>query len=374
MYVPPDFYHGPSYSPVFGGTPRFEGQNIYSQWRGELPADYDPNAAVVPDPLKRGQGSRAWQQGADGAWTQRPTGYGGIPLLSNGKPTVSPDPVKYADYYEPTPWWDAITDAGERNAARKAYETTGQIPPGYGGVGGGSRPPVGGGGTAAPAVQTSVAAPSAQAQTGLPSYAPAVAANYARMNEPLQPLTAYTQDGQPSAVPQRQTGQTPPWMSPQAAQLYGMQTAYMPAQGGQTQGQGSQGANEGWGIYRPAQPQTSNLFGLNGGTQQGGATNLAVMPRGGAPASNSQSGSGSRDAGNTFNYGASRAAPTVTPQMQAYYDRYKGNNSTTGGSTGTTGGTGTSSGPGMTLAQYNEIFSPGMTRAEWTAQYGANAK
>ena len=54
MYVPPDFYHGKTYSPVFDRqdengnwvpTPRFEGQKIISQWRGSLPDDFDPKAA-----------------------------------------------------------------------------------------------------------------------------------------------------------------------------------------------------------------------------------------------------------------------------------------------------------------------------------------
>ncbi|MBY0274947.1 hypothetical protein K2Z84_06380 [Candidatus Binatia bacterium] len=108
MYVPPDFYHGTSYSPVFDQqdangnwvhTPRFEGQVIYGPWRGSLPPDYDPNARVAHDPLNTGQGPNFWKQDANGNWVKRETGYGGIPLNDDGKPIWSPDPIEYPEYY-----------------------------------------------------------------------------------------------------------------------------------------------------------------------------------------------------------------------------------------------------------------------------------
>jgi hypothetical protein len=108
MYVPPDFYHGNSYSPVFDQqdengnwvpTPRFEGQKIYGPWRGSLPPDYDPNARVAHDPLNTGQGPNFWKQDENGNWVKRETGYGGIPLNDDGKPIWTPDPIKYPEYY-----------------------------------------------------------------------------------------------------------------------------------------------------------------------------------------------------------------------------------------------------------------------------------
>lgn len=108
MYIPPDFYHGTSYSPVFDHqdengnwvpTPRFEGQIIYGPWRGTLPPDYDPNARVAHDPLNTGQGPNFWKQDENGNWVKRETGYGGIPLNDDGKPIWSPDPIKYPEYY-----------------------------------------------------------------------------------------------------------------------------------------------------------------------------------------------------------------------------------------------------------------------------------
>lgn len=108
MYMPPDFYHGTSYSPVFDQqdadgnwvpTPRFEGQKIYSPWRGSLPDDFDPNARVVRDPLAFQNGSNFWSRNEDGTWSRRDTGYGGIPLYDDGKPVFTPDPLLYPDYF-----------------------------------------------------------------------------------------------------------------------------------------------------------------------------------------------------------------------------------------------------------------------------------
>ncbi len=109
MYVPPDFYHGHSYSPVFDTqdaegnwvpTPRFEGQKIYSQWRGSLPPDYDPNARVTHDPLMAKQGPSWWKKDENGNWVQREEGYGGIPVNDDGSPRFTPDPVKFPEYFE----------------------------------------------------------------------------------------------------------------------------------------------------------------------------------------------------------------------------------------------------------------------------------
>jgi hypothetical protein len=105
MYVPPDFYHGGSYSPVFenpDGTPkpRFDGQKIYSNWRGSAPADWDPNARVVHDPLNFKQGANWWKQDGSGNWVRRPEGYGGIPLNDDGTPIFTPDPTQYPEYYK----------------------------------------------------------------------------------------------------------------------------------------------------------------------------------------------------------------------------------------------------------------------------------
>ncbi len=109
MYVPPDFYHGTSYSPVFDTpdasgnmipTPRFEGQKIYSDWRGSLPEDFDPNARVVRDPQAFENNPSFWQKNDDGTWTRRETGYGGIPLYENGKPVFTPDPLLYPEYFK----------------------------------------------------------------------------------------------------------------------------------------------------------------------------------------------------------------------------------------------------------------------------------
>lgn len=109
MYVPPDFYHGSSYSPVFDRvdadgnrtpTPRFEGQVIYSDWRGSLPEDFDPNARVVRDPLTFDNTPAHWKKDADGNWVRRETGYGGIPLYDNGKPVFTPDPLLYPEYWK----------------------------------------------------------------------------------------------------------------------------------------------------------------------------------------------------------------------------------------------------------------------------------
>ena len=108
MYIPPDFYHGPSYSPVFDQqdangnwvpTPRFEGQVIYGPWRGSLPDDFDPNARVVRDPLMKEQGHFWWKQDENGNWVKRETGYGGIPLKDDGTPMFTPDPIRFPEYF-----------------------------------------------------------------------------------------------------------------------------------------------------------------------------------------------------------------------------------------------------------------------------------
>lgn len=108
MYIPPsDFQHG-SYSPVFDRqdangnwvrNPRFEGQEIYSPWRGSLPDSYDPNARVVHDPLLYEQGPNYWNQDASGNWVKRPDGKYGMPEDKYGKPIYTPDPGKYPEYY-----------------------------------------------------------------------------------------------------------------------------------------------------------------------------------------------------------------------------------------------------------------------------------
>jgi hypothetical protein len=112
MYVPPDFYHGTSYSPVFDhqdesgnwvATPRFEGQVVYGPWRGSLPPDYDPNARVQHDPLNVDQGPNYWRQDEAGNWVKRDTGYGGIPLNDDGQPIFTPDPSKYPEYFVAAP-------------------------------------------------------------------------------------------------------------------------------------------------------------------------------------------------------------------------------------------------------------------------------
>ena len=104
MYVPPDFYHGSSYSPVFDHqdedgnwveTPRFEGQKIYSKWRGSLPPDFDPNARVIHDPLLSKQGPNWWKQDENGDWVRRPEGTGGLALKDDGTLIFSLDPAKY---------------------------------------------------------------------------------------------------------------------------------------------------------------------------------------------------------------------------------------------------------------------------------------
>lgn len=109
MYVPPDFYHGTSYSPVFDTvdengnvvrTPRFDGQKIYSDWRGSLPDDFDLNARVLRDPQTFGNSASFWKKGEDGTWVKRETGYGGIPLYDNGKPVFTPDPVLHPEYFK----------------------------------------------------------------------------------------------------------------------------------------------------------------------------------------------------------------------------------------------------------------------------------
>lgn len=109
MYVPPDFYHGNSYSPVFDQTdesgaavrtPRFEGQVVYSDWRGSLPEDFDPNARVLRDPQAFENSPAYWKKGEDGTWIKRETGYGGIPLYDNGKPVYTPDPILYPEYFK----------------------------------------------------------------------------------------------------------------------------------------------------------------------------------------------------------------------------------------------------------------------------------
>ncbi len=108
MYVPPDFYHGKSYSPVFDRrdengnwvpTPRFPGQKIYSPWRGSLPDDWDPNARVEHDPLNWNQSWHYWKRNENGDWVRRETAYGGIPLDDSGKPMFTPDPVRFPEYY-----------------------------------------------------------------------------------------------------------------------------------------------------------------------------------------------------------------------------------------------------------------------------------
>lgn len=112
MYIPPDFYHGSSYSPVFDTqnengewvpTPRFEGQQIWGHWRGSKPADWDPNARVQHDPLMKDQGYRYWKQDESGNWVRRPTAYGGIPLDDDGVPMFTPDPSKYPEYFVASP-------------------------------------------------------------------------------------------------------------------------------------------------------------------------------------------------------------------------------------------------------------------------------
>ena len=112
MYVPPDFYHGTSYSPVFDQqnengewvpTPRFEGQQIYSPWRGSKPDDWDPNARVEHDPLLTGQGPLYWKKDDSGNWVKRETGYGGIPLNDDGTPMLTPDPVLFPEYFVSAP-------------------------------------------------------------------------------------------------------------------------------------------------------------------------------------------------------------------------------------------------------------------------------
>lgn len=109
MYVPPDFYHGNSYSPVFdqadeGGnvvrTPRFEGQVVYSDWRGSLPEDFDPNARVLRDPLAFENTPAFWKKNENGSWSKRETGYGGTPLYDSGKPVYTPDPTLYPEYFK----------------------------------------------------------------------------------------------------------------------------------------------------------------------------------------------------------------------------------------------------------------------------------
>ena len=108
MYIPPDFYHGTSYSPVFDTqdangnwvpTPRFEGQKIYSSWRGSLPPDYDPNARVAHDPNMNNQAAHWWKQDASGNWVRRETGFGGIPLTDDGTPMFTPDPIEFPEYF-----------------------------------------------------------------------------------------------------------------------------------------------------------------------------------------------------------------------------------------------------------------------------------
>lgn len=112
MYVPPDFYHGTSYSPVFDHqdangnwvpTPRFEGQIVYGPWRGSLPPDYDPNARVEHDPLMNQQGHFWWKQDESGNWVKRETGYGGIPLMDDGTPMFTPDPIRFPEYFAASP-------------------------------------------------------------------------------------------------------------------------------------------------------------------------------------------------------------------------------------------------------------------------------
>lgn len=106
MYVPPDFYHGNSYSPVFDqqdengnwvATPRFEGQKIYSKWRGSLPPDFDPNARVIHDPLLDKQGPRWWKQDENGDWVRRPESPEGLALMDDGSTNNTLDPAKYPE-------------------------------------------------------------------------------------------------------------------------------------------------------------------------------------------------------------------------------------------------------------------------------------
>lgn len=108
MYIPPDFYHGTSYSPVFDTqnesgewvpTPRFEGQKIWGPWRGSKPDDWDPNARVAHDPLLNNQGHYWWKQDESGNWVKRDTGWGGIPLNDDGKPMFTPDPSRFPEYF-----------------------------------------------------------------------------------------------------------------------------------------------------------------------------------------------------------------------------------------------------------------------------------
>ena len=112
MYVPPDFYHGTSYSPVFDHqdengewvpTPRFEGQQIWGPWRGSKPDDWDPNARVEHDPLLKEQGHYWWKKDESGNWVKRETGYGGIPLNDDGKPMFTPDPARFPEYFVSAP-------------------------------------------------------------------------------------------------------------------------------------------------------------------------------------------------------------------------------------------------------------------------------
>jgi hypothetical protein len=118
MYVPPDFYHGSSYSPVFDHqdangnwvhTPRFAGQQVWGNWRGSLPPDYDPNARVKHDPLDTDRGPNYWKQDANGNWVKRETGYGGIPLNDDGTPMFTPDPTKFPEYFVSDPSSDENT-------------------------------------------------------------------------------------------------------------------------------------------------------------------------------------------------------------------------------------------------------------------------
>jgi hypothetical protein len=112
MYIPPDFYHGTSYSPVFDQqdengnwvpTPRFAGQQIWGPWRGSKPDDWDPNARVEHDPLLKEQGHYWWKKDDSGNWVKRETGYGGIPLNDDGKPMFTPDPVRFPEYFVSSP-------------------------------------------------------------------------------------------------------------------------------------------------------------------------------------------------------------------------------------------------------------------------------
>lgn len=112
MYIPPDFYHGTSYSPVFDKqnengewepTPRFEGQKIWGPWRGSKPDDWDPNARVEHDPLLKEQGHYWWKKDESGNWVKRETGWGGIPLNDDGMPMFTPDPIRFPEYYAAGP-------------------------------------------------------------------------------------------------------------------------------------------------------------------------------------------------------------------------------------------------------------------------------